>query len=119
MPIKAGLSLPGLVDVSEAASFTAPLPVVGLRADIALTPKWFIRFGSELFYLEYDNFKGSLLNSSIRLEYHPWKRVGFGAGVESFRLNVEAEGNDYPGIDFKGNIEFNYTGLELYTRILF
>jgi hypothetical protein len=46
---------------SSAASFTAPLPVIGLRADIAITPQWFLRIGSELFYLEYDNFKGSLV----------------------------------------------------------
>ena len=39
MPIKAGLSAAGLVDVSESASFTAPLPVIGLRTDIAITPQ--------------------------------------------------------------------------------
>ena len=119
MPIEAGLSAAGLVDVSEAVSFTAPLPVVGLRADVAITPKWFIRLGSELFYLEYDNFTGTLVNTFTRLEYNPWKHFGFGLGVESFRLNIEAEGEDYPNIDFKGNLEFNYTGLELYARIIF
>jgi len=119
MPIKSGLKAAGVVDVSEAASFTAPLPVLGLRADIALTPKWFLRFGSELFYLEYDSFKGSLVNASTKLEYNPWKHVGLGLGVESFRLNITAEGGDYPGIDFNGDLEFNYTGLEIYTRIFF
>lgn len=119
MPIKSGLKAAGLVDVNEAASFTAPLPVLGLRADIAIAPKWFLRFGSELFYLEYDNFKGSLVNASTKLEYNPWKHVGLGLGVESFRLKIEAEGGDYPGIDFNGDFEFNYTGIELYTRIFF
>jgi hypothetical protein len=117
MPVKAGLKAAGLVDVSESASFTAPLPVLGLRADIAITPKWFLRFGSEFFYLEYDNFKGALTNASTKLEYNPWKHVGLGLGVETFRLKVEAEGGDYPGVDFNGDIEFNYTGVELYTKI--
>jgi hypothetical protein len=119
MPIKTGLKAAGLVDVSEAASFTAPLPVLGLRADIAITPKWFLRFGSELFYLEYDNFKGSLVNAFTKLEYNPWKHVGLGLGVESLRLKIDSESNDYPGIDFNGDFEFNYTGLEIYTKIFF
>ena len=119
MPIGAGLKVTGLVDESEAASFTAPLPVVGLRADMALTPKSFIRLGTELFYLRYDNFTGTLLNTFTRLEYNPWKHVGFGLGVESFRLSIESDGEDYPNIDFKGNLGFAYTGLELYARIIF
>ena len=119
MPIKSGLSVSGLVDVSEAANFTAPLPVLGLRADIAITPQWFLRSGTEMFYLEYENFKGSLVNAFTRLEYSPWKHVGFGLGIESFRLKIKADGEDYPNIDFKGNLEFKYSGLELYTRIIF
>jgi hypothetical protein len=30
--------------------FTAPLPVLGLRMYFALTPQWFIRTGSQVFY---------------------------------------------------------------------
>ena len=69
--------------------------------------------------MEYDKFKGSLANASTRLEYKPWKHVGFGLGIETFRLKIESEGADYPNIDFTGDLEFNYTGLELYTRIIF
>ena len=119
MPIKAGLSVSGLVDVSETASFTAPLPVFGLRADMAITPQWFIRLGTDLFYMEYDKFNGTLTIAFTRLEYNPWKHVGFGLGIETFRLKIEADGEDYPNIDFKGDLQFNYTGLELYTRIIF
>ena len=45
--------------------------------------------------------------------------MDLGVAVEIFRLDISAEGGDYPGIDFNGDLEFNYTGLELYTKIIF
>jgi len=52
MPMDFGLNAAGLVNEEGSARFTAPLPVLGLRMDFALTPKWFIRKGSQIFYLE-------------------------------------------------------------------
>jgi hypothetical protein len=38
--------------------------------DIALTPQWFFRTGSQVFYLEYDNFTGSILEFKAAVEYN-------------------------------------------------
>jgi hypothetical protein len=99
--------------------FTAPLPVINLRMDIALTPKWFIRTGAQVFYLEYENFTGSILEFRTALEYNPWKHVGIGVGFDTFGFRLEADGEDWPGIDLKGNVEFNYAGLQLYLRMFY
>ena len=53
------------------------------------------------------------------MEYNPWKHVGIGLGFDSLAVKVEADGQDYPKIDFKGNVEFNYTGFQLYLRIFY
>lgn len=53
------------------------------------------------------------------MEYNPWKHVGIGLGFGSLAVKVEADGQDYPEIDFKGNVEFNYTGFQLYLRIFY
>jgi len=45
--------------------------------------------------------------------------LGFGLGFNTFDLNIEADGEDYPQIDFKGNLEFKYTGLLLYAKVFF
>ncbi len=119
MPIDIGVEISGMVSEEGTLDFTAPLPTLGLRLDIALTPKWFFRSGTQIFYLEYQDFKGSILATYGAVEYKPWDRIGFGLGVDSFRLNVEADGEDYPSMDFKGNVEFNYVGLQLYARIFF
>ncbi|MEE4112777.1 MAG: hypothetical protein V2I40_08175, partial [Desulfobacteraceae bacterium] len=51
------------------------------------------------------------------LEYTPWKHVGIGLGFDTFGLRLEADGEDWPGIDLKGNVDFNYAGLQLYLRL--
>jgi hypothetical protein len=42
-----------------------------------------------------------------------------GATVDTFSFRLEADGEDYPGIDLKGNVEFNYAGLQLYLGVCF
>jgi hypothetical protein len=42
LPIKFDITAEGMLDGSESESITAPLPVIGLRADFAITPKWFL-----------------------------------------------------------------------------
>jgi hypothetical protein len=119
MPIDYGIKVTGLGGSQGAQDFIAPLPTIGLRMDFVLTPKWYFRSGTQLFYLETDDFRGSLLATYGSIEYKPWKHVGIGLGVDSFQLSVEAAGEDYPSIDFRGNVDFEYVGIQLYTRIFF
>jgi len=119
MPIDIGVNSTGLIRVNESESFDAPLPTIALRADFAITPKWFLRTSMELFYLEIKEFKGSIYQSTVALEYLPWKHVGFGLAFDTFNLHIEADGEDYPQIDFNGTLNFNLTGLMLYMKVFF
>ena len=69
--------------------------------------------------MEYENFKGSLTAASGALEYKPWKHAAIGLGLDSFKVNVAAEGVDWPGVDFIGDVSFGYTGIQLYLQLLF
>ena len=119
MPIDIGVNSSGFISVREEEKFDAPLPTIGIRADFAITPKWFFRSSLDVFYLEYDQFKGSIYESSVALEYLPWKHLGFGLAFDTFNLHLEANGEDYPEIDFRGSINFNITGLLLYAKMFF
>jgi hypothetical protein len=119
MPIDFGFNATGLVNVGGSENFTAPLPVLGVRADFEITPKWYFRSGLQVFYLEIGEFAGSILQTNVAIEYLPWKHFGFGLGFDSLNVRVEADGDDYPGIDFKGEVNFHYTGLQLYAKLYF
>lgn len=116
-PIEGGISAAGVGTTEE--SIIAPLPVVGLQLDFAITPKLFLKQSLEVFYLEVGDFKGSISAFTIACEYNFWKNVGFGIGYDVFDLKLESNGSDYPNLDFIGKIEFAYSGLLLYTKIYF
>lgn len=117
MPIKVSIDASGFG--KEETSITAPLPVLSLGADFAFTPKVILKQRLDLFWLEYGNFKGSLTNARLALEYNMFKHLGLGIGLDSFRLRIRAEGEDYPEIDFTGDIEFSYIGAMLYANIYY
>lgn len=119
MPIDLGVSVSGLVDERGTAKFTAPLPVVGFGMDIAISPRWFIRTGTEAFYVEYENFTGSILKVNAAVEFKPWKHVGLGLGFDTLTVNLKADDEDWPGIDLNGKVQFKYTGLQAYITLFY
>ena len=120
MPISLSLTATGLVETEGDQNFTAPLPVIGLRLDLLIAPKWYLRTGAQAFYVEYSDYTGSLLNFRSAIEYDPWQHVGFGLGFDALRLQVQADGDEsIPGMDLRGNVAFGYTGILLYGRVFF
>ena len=121
MPIEFGFTaIVGGVGTSKVEEdITAPLPVIGLGFDYAFSPKWFLRQQLDLFYLEIGDFAGGITAYNVAVEYMPWKHVGFGLGVDGMRVQIEANGSDYPGVDFRGNVEFSYLGAQLYVKVFY
>src|SRR4030095_3776345 len=93
IPVKYGLhgeTTGGRTSV-EGAETTLPLPALALRAEFQLIPKLFLNASVDAMYLDISDFKGSLLDVNLGLEYRPWKHVGFGLGYNGMAVNVEAE----------------------------
>ena len=118
MPIEFGVEAiaGGIGQRKLVEDITAPLPALGIGFDFAITPKWFLRQQVELFYLEIGDFEGQLFSTSLALEYLPWKHFGFGIGFDAMAIEVKAQGSDYPGINFTGEVEFRYAGLQFYVK---
>jgi hypothetical protein len=117
--IKLKLDEVGGTNAFEERSFTAPLPVLGLRGEVMLTPRWRFKGGVDAFYLEYDEVTGSLTDISLAVEYLPFKNVGFGVGVNSVKMHVSAEGETDIGVDLNGELKFDFTGALLYAKLFF
>ena len=93
--------------------------MVGLRGEVAVTERWRLKGGVDAFYLEYDQVTGMLADSSLAVEYLPFKHMGIGLGVNSVRMLVKADGNNSAGPNLNGELKFNFTGLLMYARFFF
>ena len=103
---------------AESSDFTAPLPMIGLRLDVVLAKHWRMRTAVNLFYLEYDNYTGRLSDTTIAVEWLPWKHFGFGAGVNSINYYVSADG-DSSLSSLNGSFDYQLTGVLLYGKYFF
>jgi hypothetical protein len=116
MPTSFSTSALGLSD--EAADFVAPLPVLGLKSSFAITPKLYINQSAEFLYLKIGDYKGSITDISMRVEYNIWEHIGLGLGINTFVLNVEA-GKKTKAMEFAGRIKTGYSGLFFYGKYYF
>lgn len=108
VPLRYSLDVESSADWTavEAADTTLPLPALALRGDFLLVRKLYLNAGLDAMYLEISDFKGSLLDVNVNLEYRPWKHVGLGVGYNGFTVDVEGRSDsDYPGIDFASDVE--------------
>jgi hypothetical protein len=60
-----------------------------------VTPKlhWYLK--SEAFAMKFDNWVGSLRDTTLGLEYRAWKHVAAGADLSSNALEIEEDNADY------------------------
>ena len=79
----------------------------------------FLRSGIEILYLEIKEFTGNLYESHVAIEYLPWKHSGFGLCFNTLDLNITADSENYPQIDFKGELDFKiHRAIALYKDFL-
>jgi hypothetical protein len=104
---------------SESQDVVAPLPVIGIQADIALEPNLFLRQRLDLFYLEVSGFKGAMLDAYLGLEWLPWEHVGLGLGYNSFNLSLEVESDPSIDVGLTGSARYTRSGLLLYLTYAF
>jgi hypothetical protein len=119
MPIDFGFSASGVTVAEGGFKFAAPLPVIGYRMDFAITPKWFFRSGTQIFYVDYSGFVGNLSDIRGAVEFQPIKNVGLGLGFNNLRVNFKGSGSGLPGSDIDGKIEFENRGFQFYAKYLF
>ncbi len=99
---------------AEVGELTAPLPVIGLRGEYALSDRWLFRASGEFFFVEYDNVDGSLTDLYAGIDYRVLDNLSIGLGVNSVTINVDASKNRYAG-----SLDWNYTGGLLFLKFNF
>jgi hypothetical protein len=103
-----------------AEAVTLPLPVLGLRGNVAITKRVFLKAAIEAFYISLSGYEGLLLDTNIALEGHICRFFGLGMAFNFMRVNIEGDGDqDFLGGSWSGNLDFDYTGLSIYAKFFF
>jgi hypothetical protein len=96
---------------TKSNSVTEPLPVLGLRANWAVSPHIYLDAAAELFAVSYQGINGNWSDLRFGATWMFSDHFGVGAGYERFAQHV-----DLSKVSFSGRLNFGYQGLLLYVR---
>jgi len=104
--------------VEQAATFTtksssvpAPLPVVGFRADWAVSPHVYLDASAQVFAVGYQGIDGNWSDLRAGATWMFSDHFGIGLGYDRFVTHV-----DLSKLSFNGRLNFGYQGLLLYLK---
>ncbi len=78
----------------QSVNVTAPLPVAGIRLAYNFSPKWRLTYAADYFAIGFENFRGSLSDQMLTVDYRVTRHFGLGLGLNSTHLNLSAESDE-------------------------
>lgn len=111
---KAEIRTTSLVGSAESDSLTAPLPVIGLRGEYQIAPRWTLRGSTELFQLKINDIEGRLVDLFAGVDFLVHNKISVGLGYNYAETNIDSSNED-----FAGGLDWTYDGLMLYGKIGF
>ncbi len=107
------LSAPAF-DASESGDISAPLPVVGVRGDYAITDRFTLRGAAQFFALETDDTTGRLQDFYVGADYGFGQRMAVGLAYNKVSMSLRAD-----KFRWQGHLDWSYDGLLLYFKLAF
>jgi len=103
-------------DIDKESSANAPVPMVGLNLDWALTRRLTLRTYNRFFRLNMSGFNGGLYEAGVRLNWYFVKHFGMGLGFDRTALNIKNL-----DVGAQNNLKANYgfSGVGLYFNLAF
>jgi hypothetical protein len=101
-------------ELSESGSTDAPLPVLGLRGTWALPHDLYVTAQAQFFYIDFDDYVGSLSDLKANIIWQATPRFGVGLGYNDFRFRFKLD-KDL----FDGRLRWNYGGAMAFASVIF
>lgn len=79
---------------TSSQSVTAPLPVLTLYGNFALTDTWALAYRTDWLSLSYDKYSGGIRASAIDFVYQPFNHWAFGFGFHNLTLKLDVNNPD-------------------------
>ncbi len=105
----------GTASGSTAGSdFTAPLPVIGLSADWALTDRWRLKGSLGGFKAKAGDVEATVTEAGIAVDYRLFRNFGIGGGYNLLRVNADVNKSNV-----SGSLDWRSGGLMIYGSLVF
>jgi len=101
-------------ELSESGSTSAPLPVLGFRGTWLLPHNFYATALAQYFYVDFDDYVGSLSDLKATIVWQASKHVGLGLGYNDFRFRVRVDKNR-----FDGRLGWNYGGAMAFVSVMY
>ena len=101
-------------ELSESGSTDAPLPTLGFRGVWRLPHDFYATALVQYFYVDFDNYVGSLSDLKATLVWQATPHVGVGLGYNDFRFRFRMDKDR-----FDGRLRWNYGGAMAFVSILY
>ena len=101
-------------ELSQSGSTDAPLPVLGLRGMWRLPHNFYATAQAQFFYIDFDDYIGSLSDLKASIIWQATPRFGVGLGYNDFRFRFKLD-KDL----FSGRLRWNYGGAMAFASIMF
>ena len=99
---------------SQRASQSAPLPVITLYGQFALTDRWLLRARVDRLSLTTGGINGSIFSSGTDFVYQPWRHFGLGMGYRDINMQVTSTQEKW-----RGKAQIRHTGPFLFVSSTF
>jgi len=107
------------VGIEEEERFFLPIPLPGIRMDVALTPDFWLRQRIELLWIGTETFSGLMTDFAIAVEYAAFEHVAIGLGYNAVHMKLKMENNNFPAATLRGDFDFQFSGLQFYVNVFF
>lgn len=101
---------------SEEVEGPVPLPVFGFYLRYNISHRWRFVGHSEWFFIDYDEFEGSLTDVRLSVEHQTFKHAGFGFGFNRIEYDLEV---DDTSEDLRGSFNNTNSGFQAYVFAAF
>ena len=98
----------------ESGSTGAPLPVLGLRGIWRLPHDFYFTAQAQYFYIDYNEYNGSLSDLKATVVWQATPRFGVGLGYNDFRFRFDLDKRL-----FDGRLRWNYGGAMAFASLAF
>jgi hypothetical protein len=101
-------------EISQSASTAAPMPTLGIRGTWRLPHNFYATAMAQYFYLQFDDYSGSLSDLKATIVWQASKHVGIGLGYNDFRFRFKLDKKR-----FDGRLGWDYGGAMAFVSVMY